>query len=473
MTQPTVKVDASDSVSKLFAAQKAHAPTLAASTAKERSRQLLQIANYLTAHQQIVVEALKADFNKPEVETLLSELATVLSHIRHIRKHLKSWMVPKAVRTPLSMLGTDNYIHYEPKGQVLIIAPWNYPLNLSLIPAVYALAAGCTILLKPSEFTPHTTAFLRQLAQDLFPPEVFSVVAGEGELAVQLTALPFDHIFFTGSPQIGKLVMQAASKNLTSVTLELGGKSPAIFDRTAAIPKCAKALAWAKFFNAGQTCIAPDYLLVEAGKEAAVQTAVASYVQKAFGPLPEQSDSFARIINDRHFQRLQALLDDAVKKGAKVVFGGQHDASTLYFAPTLLTHVREDMQIMQEEIFGPILPMLSFQTLEEAVAIVNRRPKPLTLYINSEKHATVNYLVQHTRAGGTIVNDYLLGFANPYLPLGGVNNSGIGKSFGLHGFIEFSNERGMIHRRFLDLSFLHPPYTERLTKLVRKAYKWM
>lgn len=458
---------------KLFAEQGLYAPTLATTTAAERSALLKQIQNYLATHEQAVVQALQADFQKPEVETLLSELGVVFSHIRHIRSQLKNWMRPKAVRTPLSLIGTDSYIHYEPKGQVLIIAPWNYPLNLALVPAVYAIAAGCTVLLKPSEFTPHTTAFLKQMAEAIFPSKTFAIVEGEGDTAAALTAMPFDHIFFTGSPQVGKLVMQAASKNLTSVTLELGGKSPTIIDESAKIGSSAARTAWGKFFNAGQTCIAPDYLLVKAGKEAEFAAAMGKYVNRAFGDKPQNSDSLARIINDRHFKRLQHLLEDALAKGAKIIFGGQHDAKTRYFAPTLLGQVTDDMLLMQEEIFGPILPMRSFQTLQEAVEIVNSRPKALTLYICSEKQSNINYIVRNTRAGGTLINEFLLGYANPHLPFGGVNNSGIGKSLGHQGFVEFSNERGIIHRRFLDLSMAYPPYTNKVKNLVKQIYKWM
>ncbi len=469
----TVQAPDQTQLEQLFAEQKQYAPTAAVSSASERSAQLKRILDYLSAHEQAVVAALLADFQKPEVETLLSELGVVFNQIRHIRSQLKSWMRPKAVCTPLSLIGTDSYIHYEPKGQVLVIAPWNYPLNLALVPTVYALAAGCTVILKPSEFTPHTTAFLKQMGEALFPKAAFAVVEGEGDTAAALTAMPFDHIFFTGSPQVGKLVMQAASKNLTSVTLELGGKSPTIIDETAKIDSSAARTAWGKFFNAGQTCIAPDYLLVKAGKEAAFAAALKKYVDRAFGENPQDSDSLARIINDRHFSRLQHLLEDALEKGASLLLGGQHDASSRYFAPTLLSNITDEMLLMQEEIFGPLLPMRSYQTLEEAVAIVNSRPKPLTLYICSEKQENINYLVRHTRAGGTLINEFLLGYANPHLPFGGVNNSGIGKSLGHQGFVEFSNERGIIHRRFLDLSMAYPPYTDKVKKLVKRIYKWM
>lgn len=472
-TNPVINAPSQAELEQLFADQKVYAPSLVATNASVRSKKLKSIQDYLINHEAEVIKVLKEDFSKPEVETLLSELGIVLSQIRHIRSNLKSWMKPKAVKTPLSATGTQSYVHYEPKGQVLIIAPWNYPLNLALVPTVYAIAAGCTVTLKPSEFTPATTGFLKKMINELFPAREVSVIEGEGATAAALTAMPFNHIFFTGSPQVGKLVMKAASANLTSVTLELGGKSPTVVDQTANLKTSVERMVWGKHFNAGQTCIAPDYVLVPQAKEEDFIEAYKNQVSKRYGKDPELSEDYARIISDKHFARIKELLDDAVTKGAIVKVGGQTNATTRYIAPTLLTGVTSDMKIMQEEIFGPLMPVMTYRQLEEVPVIINSRPKALTMYINSKQQKNINYLIDHTSSGGVVINDYLLGYANPNLPFGGVNNSGIGKSLGHHGFLDFTNERGVIHRRFLDLAMVYPPYTDKVRKLVKMIYRWL
>lgn len=472
-SNPPISFPSQAEVEQLFHAQREYAPLIARSSSRERLEKLQKIYDYLVEHEADIIAALRADFKKPEVETLLSESGVVLSNIRYIRKRLSRWMKPKKVSTPLLMFGTNSYVHYESKGQALIISPWNYPLLLALLPATYAIAAGCTVILKPSEYSVHTAAFLQKMVAELFDPREFALVQGEGPTAAALTEMPFNHIFFTGSPQVGKMVMKAASKNLASVTLELGGKSPAVIDDNIDIKDTASRTCWGKFFNGGQTCVAPDYALVHEDRAADFKVAMREKISDFFGENPKDSNSLARIINNRHFQRLQEILDDALEKGAELITGGVNDPEECYFAPTVLSGVTEDMRVMQEEIFGPILPIVTFDTLEKAVEIINRRPKPLTMYINSKRQKNIDYLVKHTSAGSTTINDYLLNFANPNLPLGGVNNSGIGKSMGYHGFIEFTNERNMVHRRFLDASFTYPPYDLRKTKIARLIYKWL
>lgn len=472
-TNPIINAPSQAELEQLFTAQKAHAPSLVATDARTRNQKLKSIQDYLISHEAEIIQALKDDFQKPEVETLLSEMGVALSQIRHIRANLKSWMKPKAVKTPLSATGTQSYLHYEPKGQVLIIAPWNYPLNLALVPTVYAIAAGCTVILKPSEFTPHTTAFMKKMIAQLFPAKEVTVIEGEGATSAALTAMPFNHIFFTGSPSVGKLVMKAASANLTSVTLELGGKSPTVVDQTANLKTTAQRMVWGKHFNAGQTCIAPDYVLVQQSKAQDFIEAYRQQVSQLYGENPEASPDFARIISDKHFARIKGLLDDALAKGATIKCGGQTNAATRYIAPTLLTDVTPEMKIMQEEIFGPLMPLITFDQLADVPPIINSRPKALTMYINSKNQQNINYLINHTSSGGVVINDYLLGYVNPYLPFGGVNNSGIGKSLGHHGFLDFTNERGIIHRRFLDLAMAYPPYTDKVKKLVKLIYKWL
>ena len=458
----------------LLSEQQAYAPTLATATAKERQEKLSRILHYLDdeANTKRLLEALHSDLKKPEVESRLSELGPVYSHVGYIKRKLARWMEPRRISTPFSMLGTMNYVYYEPKGCALIIAPWNYPFNLAIVPVLYAIAAGCTVVLKPSEHSPATTEFMRAMFAKLFARNEIAVVTGEAETSAALTRLPFDHIFFTGSPAVGKKVMAAAAENLASVTLELGGKSPCIVDEDVNPDKSARNVIWGKGFNAGQTCIAPDYLMVNDNIAADYVQALRRTVETFYGAQGESSESYARIVNEKQFDHLTELLTDAVDKGAKVECGGQHDRASLYFSPTVLTGVTRQMRVMQEEIFGPILPVLTYNNLTEVVAFVNRLPKPLAFYIQANNRRIVKRLLAETSAGGTLVNDFFLSNANPALPFGGVNNSGIGKSYGFHGFRDFSNERSVVERKFLDLSSVYPPYTDRVKSLVRRIYRW-
>ena len=466
--QPTTRF------SDLLTMQREHAPVLARTTAKERKEKLGRILTYLddAGNKQRLIEALQQDLHKPEVESLLSEIGVLYNHVRYVQGHLREWMEPKRVSTPLSMLGTMNYIYYEPKGCVLILSPWNYPFNLAIVPLIYAIGAGCTVVLKPSEASPATTDYLQRMLAEIYDEREVTVVAGEAETAAALTQLPFDHIFFTGSPAIGKKVMAAAAANLASVTLELGGKSPCVVDRDVKLDHSARNVSWGKFFNAGQTCTAPDYLIVHESIASDYVQALKRAIVRSYGDDPRQSDSYARIVNRKQHDHLTRLLDDAVGQGATVAHGGQHDAADRYFAPTLLTGVTLGMQVMQEEIFGPIIPILTFREPDEAIAIIRSFPKPLAFYIQANNRKLIKRLLHATSAGGTLVNEFFLGNGNPALPFGGVNNSGIGKSFGYHGWVDFCNERSVLERRFLDLSTVYPPYTDRVKQLVNKIYKW-
>ncbi len=442
---------------------------------QERRKRLLQIEEFLRDEKNInaLVAAIDRDFRKPEAETLSTELTPLLLTLKHIKKHLRRWMRHKRVQTPLiPLVGTRSYIHYEPKGVSLIIAPWNYPFQLAIGPLLYAIAAGNRIVLKPSEISAHTSAFIRQMIESLFPPEEIAVVEGDAEVAKELLKQPFHHIYFTGSPKVGKIIMQSAANHLASVTLELGGKSPAIIDDTIPIEHFTEKTLWGKCINAGQTCIAPDYAIVHADREQAFVENYRKAAQRFYGDVSTSAD-FARIISDQHFERLVGMLKDATDKGAEIVFGGQTDASERFIAPTLLTGVTDDMRVMQEEIFGPILPVVTYRQPDDIVAIVNARPRPLTFYIGTKNRTLSEYLLQRTSAGGTMINEYLLGYVNPYLPFGGVNNSGIGKSNGHHSFIEFSNERGVLKRNFANSKLFFPPYGERITNGLRRLINWL
>lgn len=457
-------------IKEVFSLQKDRLPALNRLSVKERLERLKRIEKYLLdeKNQQQLNRAMYDDFRKPEAEVMVSEVGVVLTQIRHIRRRLKSWLRPHPAATPLPMVGTYSYNWYEPKGNCLIIAPWNYPLNLAIAPLVYAIAAGNAAIVKPSEMTPHTSAYIRQMIEDLFPAEEVAVFEGGKAVAQALLTLPFNHIHFTGSPRVGKIIMKAAAEHLASVTLELGGKSPAIIDRTAPLKKAAEKAAWGKFYNNGQTCIAPDYLLVEESIKEDFVTAFQQAVGEMYDPNGdgiENSLDYSRIINDDHFLRLKGLVEEAVDKGAQVRMGAEFDADDRYIAPTLLDNVSLDMGIMKEEIFGPVLPVLTFRNQADIIRIIKARPKPLSMYIASRNRKMILSLIDETSAGGTVINDYLLGYTNPDLSFGGVNNSGIGRAFGKKGFEEFVNQRGIIKRKWGTLKMLFPPYTNSVKKI--------
>ena len=463
-----------DQLQYLLTEQRAYAPALAKTTARERSEKITRVLDYLDleSNKERLLDALRQDLHKHPVETLLSEIGVVYSNAKYLRRHLKRWMEPRHVSTPLSLLGTRSYVYYEPKGSVLILSPWNYPFNLAVIPVLYAIAAGCTVVLKPSEYSPATSAYMQEMFGSLFAENEVKVVLGEADTAAGLTALPFNHIYFTGSPATGKKVMAAAAPNLTSVTLELGGKSPCVVGEDVNIKKSARSLAWGKFFNAGQTCIAPDYALVHEKIAGRYVDQLGEVIHYAYGEDPRESKSLARIVNEKQFDHLTDLLEDALGKGAKVAHGGRHDRADRYFEPTVLTGVTGEMRVMQEEIFGPLLPVLDYANLNEALSVINGLPKPLAFYIQTSERSVIKRLLAETSAGGTLVNEFLLGTANPALPFGGVNNSGIGRSYGHHGWLEFTNERAVMERRFFDLSMAYPPYTDKVRQLVERIYKW-
>lgn len=460
----------------VFQMQRAQAPVLNQTTSSQRKAKLRRLESFLldTAKMNGLFEALKADFNKPRAEVLLSEISVVLQHLRHTRSHLRRWMQVQAVDAPLMLTGVSTQMYYEAKGVCLILAPWNYPFNLSISPLVDAIAAGNTVILKPSEMAPHTAAFITQMISELFPPHEVAVIEGDAETARALLELPFDHIFFTGSPKVGKLVMAAAAKHLSSVTLELGGKSPVVIDQTAHIAQQAYRLAWAKSLNKGQTCIAPDYVLVHTSVKDAFIEAYKKALKKLYPTDNLQaSPDYCRIVNTAHTHRLHQLYTDALNKGAKEVVGGNWNLADRFIPPTLLTDLTADMHILQEEIFGPILPMLTYQHPDEVIAHIRSNPKPLTLYICSEDKKFTEQILRNTSSGSAVINDFMLSFASPELGFGGVNNSGIGRYMGFEGFQTFSNKKPVLKRRFLELSMIYPPYTNTVEKLLQFLGRWI
>ena len=461
-THETLSVSPSE-VGTIVDRQRTHAPVVRASDAAQRKAKLRRLRDGLLSNRSAIQDALHADFQKPAVETDLTELKTTFDEIQHAIDHLDEWMTPTRVETPLLYTGTRSSIHYEPKGVVLILAPWNYPLNLTLGPLVSAIAAGNCAVLKPSEHASHTTTLLHELIAELFDEREITVVPGGPDVAEALTHEPFDHIFFTGSPAIGRHVMRAAAEHLTSVTLELGGKSPAIIDHTARLDRTARRIVWSKFVNAGQTCIAPDYVLVEHGVHDALVDRLCDTIHAFYGASAAQqqaSDDYARLAYDGHYESVVNLLTDALHHGAQVATGGHHAADDRFIAPTVLTDVPLDADVMQEEIFGPLLPIIPFQTLDDALRIVNERAVPLSLYLFTEREATVDAVLSRTTAGSTCINEGFLHFNNPALPFGGKGESGIGRGHGRRGFEAFSNERAVLQRSYGAqlIESLFPPY---------------
>jgi aldehyde dehydrogenase (NAD+) len=411
-----------------------------------------------------ILEALQKDLGKPESEALLSEVRMIVGEVRLTRKKLRSWMKPERVRTPLIAMPGRSYIYREPLGLVLIIAPWNYPFQTAVLPLVGALSAGNCVVLKPSEVAPHTSAVIAKWIPKYLDTEAVQVVEGGVPETTALLRQKWDHIFYTGNGTVGRIVMEAASKHLTPVTLELGGKSPTIVDETADLDSAAKRIVYGKFFNAGQTCVAPDYVLVDERVHDALLNRMVSAVREFYGDDPKQSPDFARIINDRHHARLARLLD-----GADVATGGETDASERYIAPTILKNVREDDEVMKEEIFGPILPVISVPSVRAAIAFINRQPKPLALYCFSTNNEAQEAVIEGTSAGGTTINHVWLHVGVPTLPFGGVGESGMGAYHGRHSFETFSHQRGVLKKSTLkDPPLMFPPYAPWKQRLLKR-----
>ena len=441
----------SATVAALFNQQQQRSLTLRHEPVAERTARLKKLKRWIQTHRLDIQRAIYEDFKKPTFETDASEVLVCLQELDFAFKNITRWTRDQRVSTPITLPGTTGYIRYEPKGVCLIIAPWNYPFQLLVGPWISAIAAGNCAVLKPSEMTPHTATLIERMVSELFPANEAVVVPGDKEVAQELLSHPFDHIFFTGSPAVGKQVMAAAAQHLSSVTLELGGKSPSIVDETADLALAAEKIAWGKFFNGGQTCIAPDYVLVHASVHDELVGRLTTAVRKMYNPEGrgmKRSPDFARIVNRSHSERLVGMLDQGVARGATVALGGEHAVDEHYLAPTLLTGVPEDTDLMQEEIFGPLLPIRSYQSLTEVVDYVNAKPKPLTLYLFTEHQANREYVLQRTSSGGAAVNECIMQFSHPHLPFGGVNHSGIGKAGGHHGFLAFSNEKSVFRQRW-------------------------
>jgi aldehyde dehydrogenase (NAD+) len=461
-------------IRRVFERQRETALNLRSSTADERIAKIMRLHDAVMARRPEFYEAAYKDFKKPPAEVDLAEILPVISEAKHAKRALKKWMKPEGVWPTSLTIGLKSWIQREPRGRCLIISPWNYNVNLCFGPLVSAIAAGNTAILKPSEMTPHLTKVMAKIVKEIFTEDEVALFEGDASLSTILLGLPFDHIFFTGSPAIGKVVMAAAAKHLTSVTLELGGKSPTIIDETADIKLAAQTIVWGKYTNCGQTCIAPDYIYVhESVKDRFVQECQATIKEWYGATTSEQlaSPNLARIVNDRHTKRIAGLLADARQRGAKVSFGGEVVEKECFIQPTFLENVPADAKIQSEEIFGPVLPVMTYNDLDTVIRYVNDQPKPLALYIWSRNESHIQRVLKRTSAGGTCINHAVVHYAHGNLPFGGVNNSGIGAAHGIHGFKAFSHERGVVRTRFMMAKTLWPPYTEFKSKLMNLMMK--
>ncbi|HAR4648230.1 TPA: aldehyde dehydrogenase [Staphylococcus aureus] len=433
-----------------------------------RKEQLKKLSKAIKSYESDILEALYTDLGKNKVEAYATEIGITLKSIKNARKELKNWTKTKNVDTPLYLFPTKSYIKKEPYGTVLIIAPFNYPFQLVFEPLIGAIAAGNTAIIKPSELTPNVARVIKRLINETFDANYIEVIEGGIEETQTLIHLPFDYVFFTGSENVGKIVYQAASENLVPVTLEMGGKSPVIVDETANIKVASERICFGKFTNAGQTCVAPDYILVHESVKDDLITALSKTLREFYGQNIQQSPDYGRIVNLKHYHRLTSLLNS---EQMNIVFGGHSDEDERYIEPTLLDHVTSDSAIMQEEIFAPILPILTYQSLDEAIAFIHQRPKPLSLYLFSEDENATQRVINELSFGGGAINDTLMHLANPKLPFGGVGASGMGRYHGKYSFDTFTHEKSYIFKSTRLESGVHlPPYKGKF-KYIKAFFK--
>tara|TARA_B100000427_G_scaffold141035_1_gene117451 strand:+ start:1134 stop:2531 length:1398 start_codon:yes stop_codon:yes gene_type:complete len=463
------------SIEAVFKTQQARSLDLRNSSAKERRLKLqLLLKNFLEMEDE-VLSALSSDLGKSKTEALLAEIYGVKSEANFAIKNIHSWMKTKRVASPLAISFSKSWVKPEPKGNVLIISPWNYPIMLCLNPLIAAISSGNTAIIKPSELTPASGEFMKKLIEKTFSSDEVAVFLGEKDVAEKLLDLPFNHIMFTGSPMVGKLVMKAASKHLAGVTLELGGKSPVIIDKDANISDAAWKISFFKFANAGQTCTAPDYILCHESVYEDLISALQKNMDRFFsGGIDMATKDYCSIANEHHFNRIRSALRDAISDGAEIACGGETSKDGLYFSPAVLTGVNYDNSIMQEEIFGPILPVVKVKNLEESINYINSNEKPLALYLFSKKSSVHKKVLESTSSGGMVINDCVLHHMNPNLPFGGINNSGVGSYHGKFGFDAFSHQKAVLKSSALSpFKVMLPPYTktkEALANLIKKYF---
>ena len=471
--ESTLAEDKKATIKRIFDAQNNNQLNVKLSSVSDRKKKLKKLKAAIKANESDIFEALKKDLRKSVFESAVFEVLFIYGEIDFAIKNLSLWTSQQTVSSNLLNMMTKCCISYEPKGVCLVIAPWNYPFQLIMSPLVSAIAAGNCCVLKPSELAPATSRVLTNLLTEIFIEDEIAVVEGDACVSTELLSLPFNHIFFTGSTQVGKVVMAAAAKHLSSVTLELGGKSPAIIDDRVDLKKAADKITWGTFANAGQTCIAPDYVFVhEDQQEKFIALMKENIEKKYFSDKQLNKEDYGKIISESHFKRLKNLLDDALVKGATLRIGGTFEGSDRTVYPTVLTNVSFDSLIMKEEVFGPVLPVLTYKNITEVINYVNTNNKPLALYIFSNSKSNVERILNQTSSGGACVNDVLIHISNPHLSFGGINTSGMGGSHGFHGFKAFSHERSLMYQsKLFDISkVVYPPYSGKalILKLLRK-----
>jgi aldehyde dehydrogenase (NAD+) len=433
-----------------------------------RKEVLIKLLNAVIVHENEIIQALYDDFKKPAFEAVLTETSYVIIELKATIKNLKDWAQPKRVIPSILNFPSTDYIYKEPYGKVLIIAPWNYPFQLALCPLISAVAAGNQVVVKPSELTPKTSEIIAKIITRIFHKDHVEVIEGGVEVSQQLLSKRWDYIFFTGSVAVGKIVAKAAAENLTPVTLELGGKNPCIIDETANLKLAAKRIVWGKFVNAGQTCIAPDYILIQKDMKSHFVDYLKEEITKAYGENPLDSTDFARIVNLKNWERLVKMIDSK-----KVIFGGQSDSATCYLAPTLIEENSVETEVMKDEIFGPILPILVYNQEIEIEAIISKYEKPLALYVFTENKSFSKKIIQKHSFGGGCINDTMIHFANKRLPFGGVGHSGIGAYHGSLGFDTFSHKKSIVKKaNWLDVQLRYAPYKDKLPS-IKKMLKWL
>jgi aldehyde dehydrogenase (NAD+) len=453
-----------EGIEKILQAQRAFFDSQKTRDLGFRIEMLKKLKTAIRANEKRILNALHRDLRKSEFEGYLIEVGGVYEEIHLHIKHLKRWAAPEKVGTGIKAFPGKSYVIREPYGVTLIMAPWNYPFQLLIAPLVGAMAAGNCAVLKPAHYSEATSEVIEELIGSTFPPEYISVFKGGRDVIQKLLDQRYDNIFFTGSPFLGRIVMEAAARNLTPVTLELGGKSPCIVDSKANIPLAAKRITWGKFVNAGQTCICPDYLMVHSSVKDEFLREMKKTIGELYGSDPSKSPDFGRIINKEQYSRLVKLLE-----GQKVYVGGEHDPADRYIAPTILTDVKPDSAVMKEEIFGPIIPLMTYDSIDEVVKFINGRPKALSLYLFSDDKANQQEILAKTSFGGGCINDTLIHAGNPNLPFGGVGNSGMGSYHGKASFEAFSHRKSILKKSTLiDLKMRYAPYDAKKLALVRK-----
>lgn len=439
----------------------------------QRLKLIKKVSNWIKSNENEIKKSIKLDFAKPDIEIELTEIWICIKEADLMIKNLKNWMKPTKIAKTLTLITTKSYIKKSPKGKILIISPWNYPFQLTIMPLLAAIAAGNSVFLKPSEKTPNVSSLIRKMANEIFNPKDVIVFEGGKDTVNTLLEYDFDHIMYTGGIEVGRIIMQKAAKTLTPITLELGGKCPVFVDEDANLKKAAQKIIYYKFMNGGQTCVAPDYILVDSSVGDKFKAYCVKYIKKMYGDseLIKSNTDYCRIVNTEHYERLVNKLEDSLKSGDKIIFGGDYEPNQSYLSPTLISS-KMSSHIMKEEIFGPILPIVQVDKIEDAIESIKSKDAPLAAYIFTNDKHKVNHFVDNVKSGAICINDLTLHLVHSHLPFGGVGKSGIGKYHGKFGFNEFSNEIPVVRNiNNSPLILLYPPYTKRVRKIVNLVRK--